>query len=224
MPSILSYSKGTGSQSAVTTAIDTTGATLLVCGIGGAYETTGTTPSISDNAGNVWNWIRRDTSNGYQTEFLLYCPNPITKSGYTFSAAYPDGYLNIMLIAAYNVGSGITISTLDQHNGNSVTTRTLTHFQPGSITPTTNNQLIVTIETTGNAPNATVDSPYITLIQVPSNLSYQSALGYYSQPTLAATNPNWVGTSDGWAAAVASFKVADGGPKNTGSGWFLFYQ
>ena len=191
---VFTYSQAGGANSATTTPINITGATLLVAGWAGASLAVGTTPSVSDNVGNTWTFIRRDSSAGSQTEFLLYCPNPITSTGYTFSMAQTSGFAGVTLLAANNSGSGITQSSLDKQNGASTTT-TVNSFQPGAVIPTINGELIVTIDDTGESVNSVADAPFVMGPIVPAvgglSGNYQTAMAYLVQSVTASVNPTW---------------------------------
>lgn len=189
-------------------AIDTTGADLIVVGItGGAAP--GLTPAIADSKGNTYTGLTVYGSAGVAQVQLFYCQSPTVGSGHTFTVT-----ANFQVVEYYvQAFSGSSPSPFDQENGGG-STGVVTSFQPGSITPSQANCLLVTVlAECDNANLPSIDSGFtITDSDVIVGAShYGGGLAYLIQGAAAAVNPTW-----SWAAnlvnqqasAMASFKAA----------------
>ena len=188
----------TGANTATTTAIDTTGATLLVMVlIDGQQSGFGTT--FSDSKSNTWTCLTQIDSGGGLSASgrICYVANPTVGSGHTFSAA---GYQITIMVSAW---SGVKVSTpFDQENG------TANAAQSGSITPTENNELVISAYGDDYGSGAlSIDGGFTILNTKRGNDGTKSGgAAYLIQTTAAATNPTWSGgTTDKWAV-IASFK------------------
>jgi len=105
--------------------------------------------------------------------------------------------------------SGSSASPFDQQNG-AASTGLVTSQQPGSITPTANNELIVTLFGDSNCSSIpTIDSGFTITDAIAYNGSsnYGGAVAYLFQNTATAINPAWSITSSGnTVSSIASFK------------------
>ena len=135
------------------------------------------------------------------------CPvllaNPAVSSSQTFHVDCDTGYPLICVMAF----SGAASSPLDQSSNNKVDVDG--GIQPGSITPSENNCLVVTaLISTDEAPS--VDSGFAAdSVALSSNVTYGGGIAYLVQATAAAVNPTWTPVASGNAAAtIASFKPA----------------
>ncbi|MGH7996171.1 MAG: hypothetical protein ACREFX_07455, partial [Opitutaceae bacterium] len=187
---------GSGSPATATTAaIDTTGATLLVA-IGGAYAGT-VEYGMSDSAGNTWEMAVSENATLWSV--IFYCINPTTSAEHTFSFG-PVGYPGLS-VAAF---SGFPTISLDQTNSGSGAGAST--VQPGSVTPTTDGQLIVTGYTDGSAAVPAIDDSFDVATYIEHGGSNESAcIGYLDQATGSPLNPTWSG-GQCYAATIASFK------------------
>lgn len=182
-----SWGESTDAVNATTGAIDTTGADLIIIHI--AIGTALGAPTVTDNKSNTWTALTAKTS-GSQTSQLYYCVNPTVGSGHTFNvAAFID---SIEVLAVSGVDSG---TPFDVQNGNTGGSGAI---QPGSVSPTNNNSLIVT----GVEGNFTVDPYSINLSFTKTDASVgnpgpklASAFAYLIQTAKAAVNPTWTPTS-----------------------------
>ena len=205
---LVTHTAVAGNPSGATTgSINTTGANLIVFCIASYISST---LSISDSKGNTWSTLTRYWNAATENVSILiaYCYGPSVGSGHTFSVSGGSSYASIA-VAAF---SGAPASPLDQQNGSDASGSSST-VQPGSITPTQNNELIVSavgIDGNGNTP--TVDSS----ISITDTAAWSGgnnfgiSLGYRVQSAAAAINPTWTlsGSSPGMAPAIASFKSA----------------
>ncbi len=186
------------SSTALTSAIDTTGATLLVVAITRFQGDAPNPENLSDSKGNTWHRltsIRGSTS----AVCLFYAESPTVGSGHTFT--FTDASFGSLTVAAFS--GALLTSPFDQENGAAAT-------QPGSITPGEDNELVVTSFSSfdGSAPGT--PSGYTTTDSTPNvpSVNLAGGIAYQIQTTATATNPN------SWATAtvstVASFKAAAG--------------
>lgn len=196
-----------GSNPATTSACNTTGSSLLIISITD-FSNDCSADSVSDSKGNTWTLIVHKQAAGV-TDGCLYLAwdhggSPLSVgSGHTFSVTGSYPALEVATFSNTQVSS----TPLDQSNSsNSPATGTI---QPGSITPTTNNQLVVTMCGSTIAGAFSIDGSYsITDQQQYDGLTRMGgALAYIVQTTAAATNPTWTsGISAGTVAIIASFK------------------
>src|SRR5262245_1159834 len=138
-------------QNTVTTAgIDTTNASLLVvCVVQGSTANDG----ISDSKGNTWTVGADSTANGLRARFY-FVASPTVGTGHTFTLS-DSGSFPTIFAAAFS--GALAASPKDQQNGTGGLT--LTTLQPGSITPTQDNEVLVTgVLTAVNTATPTIDS------------------------------------------------------------------
>jgi hypothetical protein len=183
-----------GGNSVTTGAINTAGANLIVVSVSGAPST------LSDSKGNTWTALT--TYGGVIT--LYYCVNPTVGTGHTFTEGGATTFAAISVMAFSGVSPS---SPLDQQNGNGTVT---TSIQPGSVSPSQNNELIVTGLLMGPG-TASIDSGFNTPIQTAFNggNAYGTAMSYLVQTTAGAVNPTWSispATSTTMYTAIATFK------------------
>lgn len=185
-------------------AIDTTGANFLVVGVG----QTATNGVLTDSKGNTWVELVSPAVSGL-TGTLWYAENAIVGTGHTFSIS-GSGNFPSMEIAAF---SGVaTSSSLDQQNGNAGTGNPIA---TGSVTPTTNDQLVVTA-VGGFCSSLSIDGGFTISdsVDIAGGAHYGSGLAYLIQTTAAAANPSWTGVG-GAGTKIATFKAATGGGGGT---------
>lgn len=190
-----------------TSGIDTTGANLILVNGGGSYG--GSSTSISDSKGNTWTPLTVVGSPADAGSRIFYCYNPTVGTGHTFS--YAESFSS----TAVTAWSGAATSPFDVENGFGPASGTFTTVQPGSVTPSQSNELIVTgIGAGGNSGAYSLDSGFTVAAQMAavSGTRYGSGIGYVVQSAAAAVNPTWtLATAGSVAAVIASFK-GTGGP------------
>jgi hypothetical protein len=191
-----------GGNGVTTTAIDTTGADLIV--VSGAFFGT---PTLSDSESNTWTALTVQNGSAGEQSRLYYCANPTTDAAHTFTLTGASTFPTIGVVAV----SGAASSPFDQENGFSVGTNG-TSIQPGSITPSEDGCLVVTGVTTAGGASHTINGTYTA--SVVDNLAsnhYGHGIGWHIQSTAAATNPTWSWTNSvGRTSAIASFKPDTG--------------
>lgn len=192
---------GTGSVHAITSAIDTTGADLLIAAgvqVGGGV--------MSDSKSNTWTEIGPSaTSAGGQIISLFYVLNPTVGSGHTFDFGGTGAYPTLCVQAWSGSAGGLK----DQSNS-SASGGLVSSIQPGSITPTQNNELVVTASGWDQAGNTATDPTGYTrtdYIAGVGGVNYADQFEYQIQTTATATNPTWNYSGPNNAAVIiASFK------------------
>lgn len=193
--------------SGATVAIDTMGANLLVMvqtqwtGVGIA--------NVSDSKGNTWTALTARTS---QNNYLRmhWCKPTSVGAGHTFSLTGPGTFYGALAVAAF---SGATAAPFDGENGQG-TPVTSTSYSPGPITPTQNNDLLLTAISNGGGSGATVDQAFIITdaLNWGSGTNEPVALAYRLQATAATIQPTWTWTTAGDPAAViAAFRAVQTG-------------
>ena len=212
--------QASANASYTSSSIDTSGANFIVAVW--AIDDAVSVPVFQDNKGNgnatqsaaYFNYVGAGTILG-----IFYWENPIVGTGHTFTAAAS----NTRLAGAFSVAafSGVaTSSSIDQTSFANV--GNTTSIQPGSITPTQNNELVITGWTmNGNGVTDTPTCSGTTAAYVTPRGGALPCLGaglaYVIQTTAAAVNPTWSWTSNDYATSViASFKQAAGGGGITG--------
>lgn len=185
-----------------TSAVDTTGANLLVVVTGDEGF------SVSDSKGNTWTLAVQAVASGSPYSRIYYCYNPTVGSGHTFTVGLSYGAI---AVAAY---SGSDSSPLDQ-TGATATGALVTTFASGNITPTTDNQLVVSGIGVGKSANTLTIGSGMSVAaskNAATGVTYGAAIAWIAQTTAAAINPSWSWTSSGEAASpIASFKMLGGG-------------
>ena len=188
-----------GGAAPTSAAVDTTGANLIV-GIVSGYAVT---PNLSDIKGNTYTSIASVTS-GSVISRLVACYSPTVGSGHTFSAVAGSNYITLA-VAAF---SGAAASPLDVSN--SAIAASASTIQPGSITPTAANELVICgAGTDGGSAFSSINGGFtITDSQPNAGAEEGAALAYLIQTSATAANPTWtMAGASNLLAIIASFKA-----------------
>lgn len=186
---------------------DTSGASLLVavttgysvapCGGGG---------TVSDSKSNTWTSIQNYT-NGNANVCIYYAENPTVGSGHTFQLTAGTGGNYPTIMVSWWGGARASLPK-DQHAGaNSATGTTL---QPGSITPSEDNELIITAIGDAASPDGvSISSGFTDGDSNRSGSTSSGAWAYQIQTAATAVNPTWTDADSGLprAATIVSFKA-----------------
>lgn len=187
---VSSVSEVIGQNGGSTSAIDTTGANLIVLTVP-YYPLLGGTPTVSDSKGNSWTALTLQANQGAVR--LYYCVSPIVGSGHTFTATGTDIYATIDVLAF----SGASASPYDQESGSAFDS-------PGSITPPQDGCLLVTASS-NNGGTTSVDSGFTGFTHDFTPGSHMGGgIAYLIQSAAAAVNPTWTGSNA--VCVMASFK------------------
>lgn len=204
-------------------AVDTTGATLLVVCVSKSGATAAGA-AISDSNGNTWHALA-NVANGAVNTCIFYAYDKsggplVTSAATTFTIGSPS--TSGAICSAYS-GTQTGSDPFDQQNSN--TAATSTTCPTGSITPTTDGQVVITsmaTQVTATAPFTLNNSYVVNGFMMGAAGAVQAVGGgYIVQGSAAATNPTWtVGAAANIAACIASFKAAGAAPA-TGGGLLL---
>lgn len=198
----------TGGNTFTSGPMDSSGTTLLVAAVS---HITSVSPTLSDSKSNTWALIRSQVfgTSGFQLD-LYYVKNPTVGTGHTFTLT---GSAFFGSVAALACSGTDTTANVDQQNGtDGAQGQTYSTFQPGSVTPSVNNEVVVT----GLASDTTytIDGGYTITDQFPvaGGAAYGVAIAYLVQTTATATNPTWtISTASATTASIATFKAAAAG-------------
>lgn len=191
-------------NSPTTSAIDSTGGDLLV--LAWAQDNANTTRATpSDSKSNTYVGMTQKNFSASAAS-MFYVASPTVGSGHTASYTQSGAYPTIALLAF----SGAHATPLDQESTNSGSG---TSLQPGSITPTEDNCLIVCILAHEGATSISIDSGFTIVESLPFLGPAEGlAVAYKIQTTAAAVNPTWSWSgSTNAGSCIASFKAAGGG-------------
>lgn len=211
---------------AVSGALNTVGATLLV-----AYGAAGAAPTLTDSQGNTWT---TDASVGggnppFHTDRFLYVVNPTTNAAHTFQVFGS----NVGIVVAAFDGT-LTSSAFDVRAGTSGTGTTT--LNPGSVTPTTPDSLILSGLGIEQNRTESINSGF-TIVgkqNFNSGINYAVVLAYKIVTGTSPVDPQWSWTGgNGDVAGVnlvikAAASGGGGGPAPTpvapqmGSGGVIF--
>lgn len=199
------HSEGSTTGNGFTTsAIDTTGSDFLIVHLG----TVTNSGTLSDSKGNTWTSLTQHNGNGSRFSQFFYCQSPTVGTGHTFSITGTSNFPSLN-IAAF---TGSTTTPFDAENGaGSVFTNTQ---QPGNVTPSVGNELIIAALIYDGADLPTINQSFIVIDTVNDNaFGHQSTqLAYIVETAATAKNPTFSWTNSSTAAAsIATFKASGGG-------------
>lgn len=203
-PALIASVGAQGSANSTTTsAIDTTGANLIV--ICETWYKLATFPTLTDSKGNTWTQLTAQTGNSGKHR-LFYCFNPTVGSGHTFSET---GGGTGSTYAALNVSawSGIAASPFDGENG--AFNDAASVLSTGSVTPTQGNSLLISGCGNDSAATLSIDSGYTITdtVSYSSGNSFGQAMAYKIISSGAAQNPQWSASAAvELQASIAAFK------------------
>lgn len=187
-------------------AINTTGSNILVAEVSWYYAAS-TTSSLSDSKGNTWMPLTKRISadNNYATQHY-YCINPTVGTGHTFTCSMTNCYPVATIMGFSNSGT----ITFDKEGGGNNGSNT-TSVQPGNITPTSSNSLIITSTASNNNSGLGVDSGFTAVVSNWTGNSITGGEAYLIQGAAAAVNPTWSWTTGSQASAAISVFKSTGG-------------
>lgn len=160
-------------------------------------------PVLTDNKGNKWEVV--DTMTETWVESTTYeCKNPRTGSGHTLTATSAGKSPSVFAIFT----SGVRRNATHTDQTSSAHSDPTSTKQPGSITPSENNCLVLTTCLCGATGSLSVNESYTAnaLGMNASGNHIGGGLGYKIQTTATATNPTWTqGGSGSMGAGIYSF-------------------
>lgn len=195
---------------ATTGAMNTTGATLLVAAATNYYLDGST---LSDSKGNVWvphTLCQNDADTAFGIQFFDVV-SPIVGAGHTVTLTNNASF-NGPAVAVIALSGTTTSSPFDQSScgtGNFTTT-----LQGGSITPSANNEVVLSALTHIDTGVVSINGGFTISNQVAfaGGTNFGIALAYLVQTTATAANPTWTTTGNAAASALnSSWKAAAAG-------------
>jgi len=218
--SLIASTKATVTGTTVTTsAIDTTGANFVIVGTAALSPGDGGgSCTISDSKSNTWVGLT-PTDGFFGRTKMFFVGNATVGSGHTFTITCTLANAPSMMVAAFShVFAGGNPSDQEGAGAFKGATDPAT-IQPGSVTPSQNNELVVS--TLGLFQVTTVisiNSGFTIAQTLDGNLTtFTGSLAYLVQGTAGAINPTWNYTiQSNSEAVIATFK--DDGTVTTSSG------
>jgi hypothetical protein len=208
--------------STITTgAIDTTGADTIFVAVSW-YIGAGGGAVLTDSKSNTWHGLTTYNDGTNQNSRIYYAYNATVGSGHTFTvtgiASYPA-----LAVSAHS--GGLLTDPFDQENGANPASGT--SGQPGSVTPSENDEILVTMlgNQNTNSNSVSINSSYTLIDTIDRGANgIGVSLAYLIQTSASASNPTWSwgGANDDTSLAIATFKkAAGGGGGSTGFGPLL---
>ncbi len=187
--------------------VDTTGAAVIIISV----SANSSTYTLSDNKSNTWTHLT-----DHVLERQHYCINPTVGSGHTFSIS-STGQLPALSVLGFSASSTPIFVT------ETGTFTSASSAQPGTITPATINQVLVTGIAYADTGVATVDSSFTTAdtpVGLVGGAHYGVGSAYIIETTAVAKNPTWTqGSSTSIAPAMCSFQLT---PTTNGRMFLVF--
>ncbi len=189
------------SNTVLTTAIDITGATLVVV----AIVHIGVGPVFNDTLGNTYTPLTEQNSFGTHIRLYYTVPTVTGLDQWSITAGGENPSIAVMVFNDTKV-----TSPFDVQNGS--TTGATGSIQPGSVTPSIDNELVVYALTANGGSASDVPSVDIGTIPIGLNLMFTAnaasiAFAYQKQTTATAVNPTWSWPNLHFnGAVIATFK------------------
>jgi hypothetical protein len=202
---LVTSTKAAGQNGGTSAGIDTTGANLIVLGVV-SYSAVGDA-TVSDSKGNTpYVGLTKYTATALQYVKIFYFLSPTVGSGHTFTVTSSAGF-SAMVVASF---SGVSAFDAGKDTGAS-TASAVTTLQVGSLTPSVDNCLMVTVVgLNASSSTPTIDSSFNAATEFQNyvgSTNFGAALSYQVQTTATARNPTWTfSLTTGAAAAMAVFK------------------
>jgi hypothetical protein len=197
-----------GASGGTTSAINTTGATLLVAFISSFTDSAVT---VSDSKGNTWVGLTVQTAVQPHAR-IYYAVNPTVGTGHTFTCSGSSIYSAACFAAFSGV---VTTSPFDVQNGQSGGAQSNTTARPGNMTPSVDGELVIVGVSMASTETVTAPSGFAITNQVAysGGVNFGGAMAYAVQTTATTTNPLFTGFGADTAGGVvgATFKPAAGG-------------
>lgn len=215
---VMAVSAGSSGGSGVTAGPgDSTGATLCVAKVTYLSSAGGTMSDSVSATSNTWTALTayNETTQGSR---FYYAENPTVGSGHTFTYAGSSNF-PALLVKCFSGTALASVYDTPHENGMAAASTTYS-IQPGSVTPSQDNSLVITGlgVNYSNSGGTTINGGFSTPDEVaysPGN-SFAGDLSYLVQTSAAAANPTWSvagpGVGVGESANIAVFKPSAGGP------------
>ncbi len=161
--------------------------------------------TVSDSKSNTWTALTTREVGSAAVVRLYYCVSPNVGAAHTFTISGTSIFPEIAARAFSGVNVGSAFGAESAGGGGDG----LTTLQPGSLTPSEDNALVVTGVASYNESPASINGGYTAAIVPKGGNCLAGGLAYLIQTSAGATNPTWTLTGSGNATATAAwFKAA----------------
>lgn len=196
-----------GANGGASSAIDTTGADLLLACV--VVLTTVPTLSMSDSNGNTWTALTTSGTSGTLRARIYYCLPSSVGAGHTFTFTGTGTFAEFTVLAFSGVR---TASALDQQNGAAQTASAVATLDSGAITPSADGALIVTLlglnaTTTSNVAGGSFSAAIGTAFSTGNNMGGYAAWQVQSVAASISATWTWV-TNSNCVVRIVSFNPA----------------
>lgn len=199
---VASLVEGTTSNGGTTSAIDTSGCDILFVAVS-SYQGA-TAPTLSDSKSNSWTGLTLQEVSGNNRIRLFYCVAPSVGSGHTFTLTGTACYGSV---AVAGFSGGKQTSPFDVEAGTNTVGTSIT---PGSVTPSEDNEIVISAITTNGGNNPSIDGGFtrVGYVDVSGGNYFGVAIGFLVQTSAAAANPTWSWSGSNTCAGTnATFKA-----------------
>jgi hypothetical protein len=179
---VSSVAASLGDNGGATSAIDTTGATLLAFSVSW-FRGFGGSITLSDSKGNTYAPLADRRSGDVSHQWFLCLAPASVGAGHTFSVT-GSGTGPVVAVYAFAGVGGFRQDT-------GATLASGTSLPTGLVTPNEAGALILTGVGARNAATDTVAPPGFTVASTLGSFSVQGSAAYFLQSTIAAINPTW---------------------------------
>lgn len=212
---LIAHGAAGGTTTTATVTVNSTGGNFIVVNVGSQPGSIAAPTLTSSKAGTI-TLVKAQT--GGDVRAAMYCllaPTVGTSHVFTVTSSTGSPANPSLEVLVFATGAGP--ASIDGA-GVSATGNGIFSLQPGTTTPTGNNELVVTSVAFKNSSTATVGSSFVladTAIPWVAAKTAGSGMGYQIQTTGTARNPIWTfGVSSGACAIQAAFLVLGGGTGN----------
>jgi hypothetical protein len=208
---LVTLTEGFAVNGGTSSAVDTTGADLLLVAV--SHYSAGSGLTVTDSKSNTWT-ARSTSGDGDSNCTLFECVPSSVGAGHTFTAAGAGIYPALSLQAWAGAHAAPFDQQSDAGSGAGVTS-----IQAGSVTPSEANELIVAAMANGTdaGTGRSINSSFTISGQIGFNSGqyFPVAMAYFVQGSAAAINPTWSWSGSTQVdAVIATFKAAAGGGGN----------
>lgn len=182
---IVTLGAAPGANGGVSSAINTTGANLLV--VSTAYYGGGVIPAVSDSKTNTWTPLTEHGAGGgvLSGSRIYYCLNPTVGTGHTFTITSSGGSPSAVIYAFSGV---LSFQTQGGATGTGTT------IASGSMTPSGNGALVISgVCEWVNPSTDTIAPAGFTVTEVPgvNGVTMEGSAAWQVQSVAASINPTW---------------------------------
>lgn len=216
---LVAHESGANRNTVVTPSVDSTGANLIVIGDGWYHGISADPDLVFDTIGgnNYASYTAlTKRSVGNISVRLWYSLPTVVGAGHFATVSGTDIYQG----TSFSTWSGASVSPFDVENG--ATGSSIASLATGSVSPSEDNCLIVSMVAHEDGSGISIDSGFtlIDTIAYSSGANEGTSLAYLIQTTASSVNPTWSWSSGPTyaATAIAVFKGPGGGGGGTARG------